>query len=83
MSGSSNSKKTSSPSLSDTSLGLNESKNVNFNDPNDSQENKSLLDTAATPVPKKINLLDGVDGKTNINDTKNLQRQVSSGKKWV
>ena len=79
MSGSSKSKQTSSPSLYDMSLCLNDSKNENFNDPNDSLQNKSLLEKAVTPASKK--LLDEAGGNTNKNDIKNLQRQVSSGKK--
>ena len=81
MSGLSNSKQTSSPSLSDTSLGLDDSKTANSSDVNISQN--KILETIAASTSTKFHLLDEVDGNTNKNDTKTIQRQVSSGKKWA
>ncbi len=81
MSGLSDSKQTSSPSLSDTSLCLDDSKTTNFSDVKMLQN--KLLETKAASTSMKFHLLDEVDGNTNKNDSKIIQKQISSGKKWA
>jgi hypothetical protein len=81
MSTSSNSKKTSSPSLIDTSSCLNDSKNPDFNDTNDSLQNKSLLETVFASPSNKIDIPSQKDENTNVIESKLPQRQVLSGKK--